>query len=69
MAKVTFKIWRGDANGGGLAEYQTEVGAGMVVSTPSTRSRPSPPATSPCAGTARRANAAPARPRSTASRA
>ncbi len=31
MAKVTFKIWRGDANGGGLAEYQTEVGAGMVV--------------------------------------
>ena len=41
---------------------------GWWCSTPCTRSRPSRPTTSPCAGTARRASAARARPRSTASR-
>jgi succinate dehydrogenase / fumarate reductase, iron-sulfur subunit len=31
MSRTTFKIWRGDANGGGLQDYATEVTAGMVV--------------------------------------
>src|SRR5580698_4063221 len=31
MATATFKIWRGDASGGGFKDYQTEVEAGMVV--------------------------------------
>jgi len=31
MAKATFRIWRGDANGGGFKDYQTEAGEGMVV--------------------------------------
>ncbi|HXF09371.1 MAG TPA: succinate dehydrogenase/fumarate reductase iron-sulfur subunit [Desulfuromonadaceae bacterium] len=28
---VTFKIWRGDANGGKFVEYQTEITEGLVV--------------------------------------
>ena len=28
---VTFKIWRGDASGGGFHEYTTEISEGMVV--------------------------------------
>jgi len=28
---ATFKIWRGDANGGGFKEYKTEISEGMVV--------------------------------------
>jgi len=31
MAKATFRIWRGDASGGGFKDYQTEAGEGMVV--------------------------------------
>lgn len=31
MATATFKIWRGDREGGELEEYQTEVSEGMVV--------------------------------------
>ena len=31
MAKATFRIWRGDAKGGGLKDYQSEVGEGKVV--------------------------------------
>ena len=62
-------IWRGDANGGrvrGLHDRRSP--RAWSCSTPSTRSRPSRPTTSPCAGTARPASAARARPRSTASR-
>src|SRR5215475_10045897 len=28
---VTFKIWRGDANGGNFVEYKTEISEGLVV--------------------------------------
>ena len=28
---ASFKIWRGDANGGGFREYATEISEGMVV--------------------------------------
>jgi succinate dehydrogenase / fumarate reductase iron-sulfur subunit len=31
MTKRTFRIWRGDANGGALVDYEIEVGEGMVV--------------------------------------
>ncbi|HJU66295.1 MAG TPA: succinate dehydrogenase/fumarate reductase iron-sulfur subunit [Gemmatimonadaceae bacterium] len=31
MAKATFRIWRGDASGGALQDYSTEVSEGMVV--------------------------------------
>ncbi len=31
MAQATFSIWRGDAEGGELCDYQTEVSEGMVV--------------------------------------
>ena len=31
MAEATFKIWRGDAQGGEFKNYQTEVSEGMVV--------------------------------------
>ena len=31
MASATFRIWRGDADGGEFAEYRTEVAEGMVV--------------------------------------
>ena len=31
MATATFKIWRGDANGGGFKEYKAEISEGMVV--------------------------------------
>lgn len=31
MAQATFKVWRGDASGGGFKEYKTEVTEGMVV--------------------------------------
>jgi succinate dehydrogenase / fumarate reductase iron-sulfur subunit len=31
MATATFRIWRGDANGGKLQDYTTEVSEGMVV--------------------------------------
>jgi len=29
--KATFRIWRGDAKGGGLKDYQSEIGEGKVV--------------------------------------
>ena len=29
--RVTFRIWRGDATGGGFVDYQTEITEGMVV--------------------------------------
>src|SRR5713226_3962627 len=31
MASATFRIWRGDSQGGAFADYQTEVSEGMVV--------------------------------------
>jgi succinate dehydrogenase / fumarate reductase iron-sulfur subunit len=31
MAKVTFKIWRGDPHAGGFQDYTTDVSEGMVV--------------------------------------
>lgn len=31
MATATFRIWRGDANGGAFQDYTTEVSEGMVV--------------------------------------
>jgi succinate dehydrogenase / fumarate reductase iron-sulfur subunit len=31
MAQVTFKIWRGDENGGELKDYSTDITEGMVV--------------------------------------
>ena len=31
MAKVDFKIWRGDAKGGGYQDFSTDVTEGMVV--------------------------------------
>ncbi len=31
MSTATFKIWRGDAEGGGFEPYQTEISEGMVV--------------------------------------
>jgi succinate dehydrogenase / fumarate reductase iron-sulfur subunit len=31
MARATFRIWRGDRNGGQFRDYQAEVGEGMVV--------------------------------------
>ena len=31
MARATFRIWRGDREGGDLVDYSTEVGEGMVV--------------------------------------
>jgi succinate dehydrogenase / fumarate reductase iron-sulfur subunit len=31
MAEVTFRIWRGDGNGGGFQEYRVSVEEGMVV--------------------------------------
>jgi succinate dehydrogenase / fumarate reductase iron-sulfur subunit len=31
MVTATFRIWRGDKNGGGYRDYRTEVGEGMVV--------------------------------------
>ena len=31
MKTATFRIWRGDANGGGFRDYTTEVSEGMVV--------------------------------------
>ncbi len=31
MTSVTFRVWRGDKNGGGLKDYATEVTEGMVV--------------------------------------
>ncbi len=31
MATATFRIWRGDASGGGYQDYRTEISEGMVV--------------------------------------
>ena len=31
MASATFKVWRGNANGGEFKEYTTELSEGMVV--------------------------------------
>jgi succinate dehydrogenase / fumarate reductase, iron-sulfur subunit len=31
LATATFRVWRGDASGGGLRDYTTEVSEGMVV--------------------------------------
>src|SRR5438477_13005186 len=31
MKTAVFKIWRGDANGGGFRDYTTEISEGMVV--------------------------------------
>ena len=31
MARATFRVWRGDRNGGAFADYSTEASEGMVV--------------------------------------
>ena len=31
MGSVTFRVWRGDGQGGGFKDYTTEVSEGMVV--------------------------------------
>ena len=64
---VTFRIWRGDANGGKFVEYTTEITEGLVVLDVVQKSKPRRRTTSRAAGIARPANAAPVPPRSTAS--
>ena len=64
----TMRVFRGEPGGGDFKEYQVEAARAWSCSTRSTTSRPPRPTTSPAAGTARRASAARAAPRSTASR-
>ena len=65
--KATFRVWRGDANGGEFRDYTTEVSEGMVVLDAVHDIQRDPGATtSPAAGIVRLASAAPARPKSTA---
>ena len=66
---VTLRIWRGDAKGGKFEDYTTPVTEGMVVLDAVHQIQADQANDLACAGTARPASAAPARPRSTASRA
>ena len=66
--QAMFRIWRGDARGGQFEDYVTPVEEGMVVLDAVHRIQASRPPIWRCAGTARRANAARARRRSTACR-
>jgi succinate dehydrogenase / fumarate reductase iron-sulfur subunit len=66
---AVFRIWRGDANGGEFTDYKTAVTEGMVVLDAVHQIQAERrPTTWPCAGTARPASAARARPKSTACR-
>ena len=64
--KVTMKIWRGDGEGGEFVDYVMPAVEGEVVLDVIHRIQADRHPTSPAAGTARRASAARARPRSTA---
>ena len=61
--RATFRVWRGDRDGGGSSTTRRGVARAWSCSTPFTRSRPSRRTTWPSAGTARPASAARARPR------
>ena len=66
---LAMRVWRGDADGGDLQDYSVPVEEGEVVLDVIHRIQADPgAATSPFAGTARPASAAPAARRSTASR-
>ena len=61
---ATFRIWRGDAQGGTFEDYTTDVSEGMVVLDAVHQIQAAAGATiSPSAGTARRASADRARPK------
>ena len=66
MATATFRIWRGDPSGGQFRDYTTEISEGMVVLDAVHHIQANRPTIWPSAGTARRANAVPARRKSTA---
>ncbi len=66
MADVTMRVWRGDAGGGTFTEYVMPAVEGEVVLDVIHRIQAGPRPTSPAGGTARRASAVRARPRSTA---
>ncbi len=66
--EARFKVWRGDADGGGLKDFRVEVNDGEVVLDIIHRLQATQRPTSPCAGTARRASAVRARRRSTGGR-
>ena len=56
--KATFRIWRGDKQGGAFKDYPTEITEGMVVLDAVHKIQAERPTTWPAAGTARRASAA-----------
>ena len=66
--KGKFKVWRGDASGGDLKDFEVEINEGEVVLDIIHRLQATQARTWPAAGTARPASAAPARRRSTACR-
>jgi succinate dehydrogenase/fumarate reductase-like Fe-S protein len=63
MSARTFRVWRGDADGGDFAEFDVEVNEGEVILDVVHRLQAEQRRTWPCGGTARRASAARARPR------
>ena len=63
MKTVTFKIWRGDATGGKLVDYTTEITEGLVVLDVVHKTERRRRTISRAAGIARPANAAPVPPR------
>ena len=60
---VTFKIWRGDPNGGAFQDYMAECSEGWSCSTLSIKFSEPKRTTSPVDGIARQANADRARPK------
>ncbi len=70
MSEATFRIWRSEPGGGSGAykDYTTEISEGMVVLDAVHKIQADRRPTSRAGGTARRASADPARPRSMASR-
>ena len=64
--RVHLRVWRGDADGGELADYTVDANDGDVVLDVIHRLQPPSVATSRFAGTARQASVARAVPRSTA---
>ena len=63
MSTRTLQLWRGDAAGGDLVDYEVEVETGMVVLDAVLEIQRSQARTWPSAGTARRPSAARAAPR------
>ncbi len=63
--EARFKVWRGDVQGGDLEDFKVEVNDGEVVLDIIHRLQATQAPISPSAGTARRASAVRARPRST----